>query len=331
MKDSEDPSKGPVKPIVSVVVPVFNEEGAIELLYSRLVEVFEDMRRPCEIVFVDDGSTDGTYSILKRLCSGDKRVKAVIFRRNFGQSAAISAGFRYAEGDTIVTIDADLQNDPSDIPKLLAKLDEGYDLVCGWRRERKDPFLAKRLPSRVSNYLISKLVKLRIHDSGCTLRTYKRQVTDDLDIYGEMHRHIPAWAFLKGYSLTEVEVKHHPREQGRTKYSALRLFGGLADLVNLTLIQRFGTRPAHIFNSLGIAAFIIGFLLVIAIPLVSLVFQTTTPVPLLYLAVIMILGGIQFVTIGMLSEIMTRIRYHLEGKAFYSTREVIQHEEKPNF
>jgi len=309
---------------VSVVVPVFNEQGNVEQLHEKLAQVLATIGMPCEIIFIDDGSTDGTCDILKKLCSRDERVKAIIFRRNFGQSAALSAGFRYAKGEIVITIDGDLQNDPSDILKLLSKLNEGYDVVCGWRRHRMDPLFSKRLPSKISNYLISKLLKLGIHDSGCTLRAHRRQVTEDLDIYGEMHRHIPAWASMKGYSITEVEVNHRPRVHGKTKYGMFRVFGGVADLANLAFIQRFGTRPGHIFNSLGIASFIFGIALMTILLLADLILHISITLSVLYAALTLILGGVQFVTIGMLSEIMTRIRYHLEGKAFYSIKEVIE-------
>lgn len=324
MERYKDTAKTTTQLMISVVIPTFNEEESVEQLYGELVAALASTQTRYEIIFVDDGSNDGTYEILKRLCNRDERIKAIVFRRNFGKSAALSAGFRYAKGQTIISIDADLQNNPSDIPKLLAKLNEGYDLVCGWRRKRKDPLLTKRVPSKVYNYLISKLLKLEIHDSGCALRAYRRQVTEDLDLYGEMQRFIPAWVSLKGYLITEVEVKHRPREHGETKYGPLRIFGGLADLATITFIQRFGTRPGHIFNSVGIAASILGFLLLVLLTVASVVFGTATPSFPLYLAIILALGGIQCVTIGMLSEIMTRIRYHLEGKAFYSIREVIQ-------
>jgi len=237
---------------ISIVIPVFNEKENIYPLYTKLKQVLESLKKSYEIIFIDDGSTDGSQDFLRQISQKDKLVEVVIFRKNFGQTAAISAGFDYARGDIIVTLDADLQNDPEDILRLLEKIEEGFDVVSGWRVKRKDPFLTRKLPSYVSNWLTSSLTGVRLHDYGCTLKAYKREITRDIKLYGEMHRFIPALASWVGASIGEVKVNHHPRKYGKSKYGFSRIFRGFLDLLTVKFLLSFATRPIQIFGKFGL-------------------------------------------------------------------------------
>ena len=314
-----------MKKMLSIVVPAYNEQENVKPLYTQLKKVSNHLRARHEIIFIDDGSTDRTFKNLKEIASRDRSLKIISFKRNFGQSAAISAGFRHAKGDVIITLDADLQNNPADIPKLLNKLKKGNDLVCGWRKKRHDHLFRKRIPSHISNWLASKITGVKIHDFGCTLRAYKRQVIKDLEVYGEMHRYIPALAKIEGYSVAEVEVSHQRRKKGKTKYGRWRIFKGMSDLITLTFVKKFGARPGHIFSSLGLSIFGLGFLLLgfligydIYDPSFNLPNRT-----LLFISIMMVLSGVQFITIGILSEMITRVRYEVEHKKFYKIKKII--------
>lgn len=314
-----------MKKMLSIVIPTYNEQENVRLLYTKLKNVLNRLKIRHEIIFIDDGSTDKTFKNLKEIASKDKSLKIIKFKRNFGQSAAISAGFRHAKGDVIITLDADLQNNPADIPKLLNKLNKGYDVVCGWRKKRDDPFFKKRVPSAISNWLASKITGLKIHDFGCTLRAYKKRVIKDLEVYGEMHRYIPALAKIEGYSVAEVEVSHQRRKKGRTKYNILRIFKGMSDLITLTFVEKFGTRPGHIFSSLGIFISFFGFVLLSYLIILDRL-DPSFNLPnrtLLFVSILMMLSGIQFITIGVLSEMITRVRYEIEDKKFYKIKEII--------
>jgi glycosyltransferase involved in cell wall biosynthesis len=309
--------------MLSIIIPAYNEEENIKPIYNQLKIVLKNLRKKYEIIFIDDGSNDKTFENLKNLALRNKTIKIIRFKRNFGQSAALAAGFNYAKGEIIITMDADLQNHPSDIPRLIKKLNNA-DIVCGWRKNRKDPFISKRLPSFISNWLARKFTKVEIHDFGCTLRVYKRDVIKDLDIYGELHRYIPALAKAAGYSVTEVQVEHSARKHGKTKYKFNRFFKGMSDLLTLAFLERFGTRPAHLFNSIGLFSFGIGSLILLFLVINTLIYWGTSIVrPSLYLSVILILGGIQFITLGLMSEMITRLHYELEDKKFYKIKEII--------
>jgi glycosyltransferase involved in cell wall biosynthesis len=244
--------------LLSIVVPLFNERENIELLYQGITGVCDGLGRSYEIVMVDDGSTDGTLDILRELHSKDRRVKVVSFRRNFGQTAAMAAGLDYASGDVVVTMDGDLQNDPSDIACLLEKIAEGYDLVAGWRADRKDKFLSRKLPSRIANWLIGKTTGIELHDYGCSLKAYRREVIRNMALYGEMHRFIPALAQRIGASIAEVEVKHHARKYGKSKYGILRTYSVLLDLTTVNFLQRFPSNPLAFFGLLGFLSALAG-------------------------------------------------------------------------
>jgi glycosyltransferase involved in cell wall biosynthesis len=309
------------------VVPAFNEEDNIVLLYSGLKMVLEKGQDTFEIIFIDDGSTDSTFEVLKEIVKENEDVTAIKLARRFGQSSAILAGFRNSSGDIVITLDADLQNDPKDIPRLVQRLREGYDVVCGWRRHRKDPFLSKIVPSHISNWIARRLTGLKIHDFGCTFRAYRRQVVDEMELYGEKHRYIPALASLEGFSVTEIEVEHHPRRYGKTKYSILRTLRGLTDLLVIAL-ERYEARPTYFFTGLGIATLLFGLVLIIGLsiswtPLFQLSWET-----LLLLGILPIVVGFNLITAGILSEMILKVRYDVENRKFYKIREIAERRRK---
>ncbi len=309
---------------LSVVIPLFNEERNIEPLYSRLKEALEGFGVDYEIIMVDDGSTDGSFKILKGLQAKDPLLRVVRLRRNFGQTAAFAAGFDYARGEVIVTLDADLQNDPADIPALLAKIEEGYDVVSGWRVERKDPFLSRRLPSIVANFLISQVIGVRLHDYGCSLKAYRREVIENIDLYGELHRFIPALASWMGISLAEVPVSHQERRFGRSKYGLSRTIKVLLDLLTVRFLLSYSTRPIHIFGSLGLLAFLAGILLGGYLIYIKFAYhQDIGGRPLLLLAILLMVVGIQTVTMGLLGELIVRTYHEAQDKPIYAVREVL--------
>ena len=307
---------------ISIVIPAYNEEKSIPELYYELSSVFKVMEKPYEIIFVDDGSTDSSFDLMEDIHSRDKEVKVIKFRRNFGQSSAILAGFDHAEGDIIITMDADMQNDPKDIPKLLEKINEGYDVVSGWRADRKDPFLSKKLPSKLSNWLARKMTGVNIHDSGCTLKAYKGKALRNLELYGEMHRYIPALLARKGFRITEVKVTHNPRKFGETKYGVRRLFHGLLDLINIKFWNQYSKRPLHFFGSIGILQFFFGFILGLYLLFVKFVYnQGIAERPLLLLAILLIILGIQFIIFGFMSDILVKLYY--TGRKSYDIEKYI--------
>src|SRR5208283_5257548 len=236
---------------VSIVVPLYNEEENVEVLHERIMEVLTSNKIDYEIIYVDDGSIDNTLQLLDTLQSRHKNILVLSLRRNFGQTAAFAAGFDFARGDIIITMDGDLQNDPNDIPRLIKAM-EGYDLVSGWRKKRKDPFLSRRLPSVIANWLISKVTGVRLHDYGCSLKAYRRDVVKNLRLYGEMHRFIPAIASWYGVRIAEIETTHHPRHKGKSKYGISRTVKVLSDLITVKFLQSFSTKPIQFFGPLGI-------------------------------------------------------------------------------
>lgn len=237
---------------LSVVVPVYNEEESIGLLYENIREVCDKLDKSYEIIFIDDGSEDGTLKVLRMIYDKDSRVKVIKFRKNYGQTAAMSAGFEYAKGEIIISLDGDLQNDPVDIPSLLKKIEEGYDIVCGWRIKRKDKLLSRRIPSKVANWIISILTGVKIHDNGCSLKAYRSNVIKIVPLYSEMHRFIPAMASMHGARITEMKVAHHPRKFGRAKYGISRIWRVFLDLITIKMLVGFSSRPALWFGVLSL-------------------------------------------------------------------------------
>lgn len=314
---------------LSIIIPVFNEEANIRPLYTQLKEVLEGLGLSYEVIAVDDGSSDGSLAILKELHAQDKHLKVIRFRRNFGQTAAFAAGFDHSEGKVVLTIDADLQNDPADVPALLEKVEEGYDVVSGWRMDRQDPFLSRRLPSMIANWLISQVTGVHLHDYGCSLKAYRREVVKGVQLYGELHRFIPALSSWMGVSVTEVPVRHHPRRFGQSKYGISRTSRVILDLITVRFLLSYSTRPIQIFGGLGLVSLTVGVLLGLYLTFVKLILgQDIGSRPLLLLAVLLMLVGVQFVGMGLLGELVVRTYYESQGKPIYAVREVLAHEEQ---
>ncbi len=309
---------------LSLVVPIYNEEENIPLLYAEIKEVLDSTDYEYELICVDDGSTDRSVAVLEQLSSEDERLVVIELRRNFGQTAAMSAGFDHARGDIIITMDGDLQNDPHDIPAMVEKLNSGYDVVTGWRHDRKDPFLSRKLPSMLANKLISWITGVGLHDYGCTLKAFKREVTENIRLYGEMHRFIPAIASGMGISFTEVKVNHRARRFGSSKYGISRTIRVVLDLLTVKFMLSYATRPLHVFGTVGVASSFIGFTTIFVMLIQRQVFGIPMgDRPLLLLAVLLIFIGIQFVTSGLLAELIVRTYHESQQKPIYYVRRLI--------
>ena len=311
---------------LSVVVPVFNEAQNLKPLFAQLIRVLEGLDRRYEIIAVDDGSADGSFAILKQLHEENPQVKVVRFGRNFGQTAAFAASFDRAQGEVVVTIDADLQNDPSDIPRLLDKMAEGYDVVSGWRRDRQDRFLDRKLPSMIANWLISKVTGVHLHDYGCSLKAYHRDVVKNVHLYGELHRFIPALASWMGVSVTELPVSHNPRRFGRSKYGLSRAVRVLLDLLTVRFMLSYSARPMQLFGNLGLLSFVLGVItgLYLSVQKVIYGYRYQIDRPLLLLSVLLMVVGVQLVSMGLLGELVVRTYHETQGKPIYVIREVIE-------
>lgn len=315
---------------ISVVIPVYNEAEGIASLVTSLREALDPLPQSAEVIFVDDGSADASADLLEEFARTDPRLCVIRLRRNYGQTAAMMAGFQHASGDVIIPMDADLQNDPRDIPRLLEKLGEGYDVVSGWRREREDAALSRVLPSKIANDLISRVLGVRLHDYGCTMKAYRRDVIEDVRLYGEMHRFIPIFAAWEGARVTELPVRHHPRRFGKSKYGLGRILRVLLDLFTLFFIDRALDRPMQFFGKIGVLAFIFSlliFLWAVALRVFDHTYLIQTPLPLL--AATMGLSGILFVLLGIMAEIMTRTYFEARGKAPFKVRSITSHAEAP--
>lgn len=314
---------------VSAIIPVFNEEDNVARCYYELKGVLENLAAETdyeyEMIFVDDGSSDSTIETLVNAAGRDPHLRIVQFRRNFGQTAAMAAGLDHARYDIVVTLDGDLQNDPNEIPRMIAKLKEGYDLVAGWRRDRKDKFVSRRLPSMIANWLISRTTRVRLHDYGCTLKVMTGEVAKGIRLYGEMHRFIPALADELGARISEIPVNHRPRQFGTTKYGISRTFRVILDLITVKFLLGYSKRPIHLFGSLGMGSAVAGMAL-----LALLTFQRFfmhVPMgnrPLLSLGVMMVIIGLQFLVFGLLGEVLARTYYESQNKKVYMVRRVIE-------
>ena len=302
--------------MLSVVVPVRNEERSVALLYDELTAALDPLGEPWEAVFVDDGSTDGSFAALTRLHAAVDNVRVVRLRRNFGKAAALMAGFDQSQGDTIVTIDGDLQDDPSEIPRLLAKLDEGFDLVSGWKTRRRDP-LTRRVLSRIFNTVTSRFSGVRLHDMNCGLKAYRAEVVHGLRIYGELHRFVPVLAHYRGYRVAELPVNHRPREHGRSRYGPERYLRGFLDLLTVSFIGRYRHRPLHLFGGLGLALGAIGLGILVYLTILKLGGHAIGGRPLLTLGVLLVVVGMQFLSLGLIGEMITT---HHEERALARER-----------
>jgi len=306
---------------VSIVVPAFNEEENVLLLIDEVHQTLADTSIDYEMVFIDDGSTDGTFAALSERARLDPRLSVVQLRRNFGQSAAMQAGLDAARGEVIVTMDADLQNDPRDIPRMLSKLDEGYDLVAGWRKDRKDTFINRRLPSIIANWIISRSVNVHLHDYGCTLKALRRDVAKELKLYGEMHRFIPALASLVGARVYEMAVGHRARRFGKSKYGIGRTLRVVLDLITVLFLKTYLVRPMQVFGMLGLGFFVVGFGISATLTVQKLLFDVQlSDRPLLLLGVILILVAIQLLSIGLVADVVGRTYHEAQGKSPYYVR-----------
>lgn len=307
----------PASEMLSIICPVFNEQDNIEELYAKLDAVIS---QPAEFIFVDDGSSDASYDRLAAIANKDSRVRVIGFRRNFGQTAALSAGIDHAEGDIIIPIDGDLQNDPEDIPRLLAKLEEGYDVVSGWRVDRQDP-IHKKIPSVVANRLISLISGVRLHDYGCSLKAYRREVLSDVRLYGEMHRFVPIYASWEGGRVTEMPVNHHPRTAGTSNYGIERTIKVLLDLMVVKFLTSYSTKPIYVFGGFGMLALLMAFLvfaLMVYLKLAGIADFIQTPLPIA--TVMFTLVGCLSILLGLVAELTVRTYYESQGKRTYSIR-----------
>jgi glycosyltransferase involved in cell wall biosynthesis len=315
---------------LSVVIPIKDERDNLRPLHERLCRALDGLGLSWEAVFVDDGSQDGSFAVLRELAAADARVKVVQLRRNFGQTPALQAGIDWSSGDVLVTMDGDLQNDPADIPVLLDKLHEGYDAVLGLRARRQDAFLVRKVPSLLANWLIRKVTGVPIKDMGCTLRALRRDLAGALPLYGEMHRFVPVLAQQAGARLAQIPVRHHPRTAGKTKYNLARTFRVLLDLITVKFLHSYLTRPMHIMGLAGLVSMGLG-----ALSLVATVWMKShrgvfmTGNPLLLLSAMLELIGVQFISLGLLGEVLTRTYFESQGKSAYTVRTTLNLEARP--
>ena len=310
---------------VSIVIPLLNEADSLAELYSHLQGMMNNLDRSCEVIFIDDGSTDNSFAILRQLQEQDQRLRAIKLRRNFGQTAAFSAGFDHARGDIIVTLDADLQNDARDIPKLLAKIDEGYDIVSGWRIKRRDKWITRRLPSQIANWLISHLTGVKLRDYGCSLKAYRREVLDNVKLYGELHRFIPALASWMGVEVAEVPVNHFARRFGKSKYGLSRTIRVMLDLLAVKFLLDYATRPLQIFGLIGLLNLGAGTALAAYLTYMRLFGGVAlSDRPILLLAILLIMVGVQLLIMGLLGELVVRTYHETQNKTIYMVREIVE-------
>ena len=308
---------------ISVVLPVYNEVENLVVLYEDIVTALEETAKAVEIICVDDGSQDGSLDALKALSANDSRLVVIEFRRNFGQTAALAAGLRFARGEVVVTLDADRQNDPADIPALLAEIDRGMDLVCGWRHKRQDGLWLRLIPSRIANWLISTTTDVKLHDYGCTLKAMRQDVAKNLRLYGEMHRFIPAIASWYGVRMSEIKVRHHPRTAGVSKYGISRTFRVLLDLLTVKFLLGYSARPIQFFGSIGLVSGVAG-----VGTLAWLFFERTVlgiPLadrPAVLGGIVLTLVGLQFITVGLLAELQSRTYHESQDKPIYEVRHI---------
>ncbi len=289
---------------LSVVIPAYNEKESLPELLEKTHRVLQGLKISYEIIVVDDGSRDGTFEALRRLKSRFPALRAIQFRRNYGKSAALAEGFRLARGDIVVTMDADLQDDPEEIPSLLRKLREGYDLVSGWKKKRRDP-LTKTIPSRLFNYVTARVTGIPLHDFNCGLKAYRSEVIKSIQVYGELHRFLPVLAQWQGFRIGEVPVRHHPRKYGKTKFGFSRFFNGFFDLITVLFLTRYKTTPLHIFGLIGLGAFTLGFFIELYLTILWFMGHSIRNRPLFFLGILLIIVGVQFVVLGLLGEMLS--------------------------
>lgn len=308
---------------ISIVLPVYNEKENLPILYGKLNGILKKLNRSYEIIFVDDGSKDGSYEVLKELAAGDPQVKVVQFRRNFGQTPAMAAGIDYSEGEIIVLMDSDLQNDPEDIPRLLAKIDEGYDVVSGWRKNRKDKFFTRKIPSWIANMIIRKISGVKVKDLGCSLKAYRKDVLKHVNLYGEMHRFIPIYASWVGAKIADIEVQHHSRRFGQSKYGISRTFKVLVDMFVMKFMGHYSTKPMYFFGKIAFINFFLSFLTLLLYGyrvFKNKQFLTDSSLLLVFLFWGM---GMLFIGFGLLAELMMRVYHESQNKPIYFVKNTL--------
>ncbi|MFA6308028.1 MAG: glycosyltransferase family 2 protein [Patescibacteria group bacterium] len=309
---------------ISIVLPIYNEEENVNILYNKLTEVLKRIGVEYEILCVNDGSKDKSFDILKNIAEHDKKVKVINFKNNFGQTAAMSAGIKASQGDLIIPMDADLQNDPEDIPRFLEKINEGFDVVSGWRKDRKDALVLRKIPSWVANWIIGKITGVKIHDYGCSMKAYKREIIKDVNLYGEMHRFIPAYASWQGAVVTEMVVTHHPRIHGVTKYGIGRTFKVILDLIVVKFLSVYINRPIHFFGGIGFVSLFLGIitgLTALTLRILEIKYIVETPLPIL--SALLIIVGVQLIAMGILAEMIMRTYYESQHKEPYVIKDKI--------
>lgn len=311
---------------LSIVVPVYNEEKNLPELFEQILAALKDASCDWDVTFVDDGSKDKSVEVLKQLQARESnRVRIVVFRRNYGQTAAISAGIDHSDGDVVILMDADLQNDPADIPVLLAELDKGYDVVSGWRKDRQDNALTRTLPSRLANQLISSSTGVHLHDYGCTLKAYRREVLDNINLYGEMHRFIPVYADDAGAKISEVVVRHHPRKHGKANYGLERTLKVVLDLITVKFLMKFSKKPIYLFGGVGFGMMIVGMALFLWLAIRRIVTEIgVLTSPWFQIAVMMFLLGFIAILMGLIAELLMRTYFESQKKKTYTVRELVE-------
>ncbi|MFC1669910.1 glycosyltransferase family 2 protein [Spirochaetota bacterium] len=317
------------KPYLSLILPVYNEEENIKLQHDKIIKAINPLKITYEIIFVDDGSIDTSLEILKRIAKKDKNIKLISFRKNFGQTSAMAAGIDHSTGDIIIFMDSDLQNEPKDIGKLISKLNEGYDVVSGWRKKRKDKMASRRIPSIIANKIIAKVTGVKLHDLGCSLKAYRGEILRKVNLYGEMHRFIPVHMSWIGARITEVPVGHHPRKFGTSKYGIQRTFKVLLDLITVKFLGSYSTKPIYIFGGTGLLLFLLSILSGLAVILMKVLLNVDiTGNPIFILTVLLIIMSVLFVQIGILAEILIRIYHESQEMPPYHVKEKINFTQK---
>ena len=314
---------GGAAPEISLFLPVLNEEPNLRPLHLKIDEALAHLGRTAEVIYVDDGSTDGSLEVLRDLAARDPRVRVVALRRNYGQTAAMAAGIDAARGQVLIPMDADLQNDPADIERLLQKLDEGFDVVSGWRKERQDKMVSRKIPSMIANRIISFIGGVRLHDYGCSLKAYRREFLKEVRLYGEMHRFIPIYASWVGARVTEIPVRHHPRRMGQSKYGLSRTFKVMLDLMTIKFMASYHTKPIYVFGLFGFSSFLISVIAAVWAVLRKLGGESFIRNPLLVIAIVMFAVGVQFILMGLLAEMLVRTYHESQAKTVYVVRERI--------
>lgn len=309
-----------MKEKISALLPVYNEKENIGECVCRLEGVLKELGRDYEIICADDGSIDGSYEMLDRMAAENKNIKVIRFRKNYGQTAAMAAGFDFASGEILVTLDADLQNRPEDIPKLIGKIAEGYDVACGWRKNRRDRLITRKIPSFIANRIISAVTGVKLHDYGCTLRAYRKDFVKEIRLYGEMHRFLPALLSWAGASIVEVEVDHAPRLRGKSKYGIFRTFKVILDLLTVKLLTAYSTKPIYMFGSIGLVLLMLGAAAFLVVAYRVMVIHSLSATPLVFIMVILLISGIQMILTGLLAEINIRTFFEMKNKEIYKIK-----------